>query len=297
MTGEEAFAELGKQGSFGRLRENQMLWKSGDPGDGVVMLVDGLLEVLHTDADGEEVVFRLIQPGGMVGEIAATDGQARSASVRAISDCQILRVPTPVFHDLIEERPELCRALLAAQLSRVRDLSRKLVDARHTASSDALTGLYNMGFFRERLQLELRRAREADDPVSLVIFDVDHFKGYNDHHGHEAGSQALAQVARVLKGAGRRCDVLARYGGEEFVALLYGTARGDAVRFAEAARAAVEATALAVGEGLPPARVTVSAGVASFPVDGSRSEALIESADRCLYRAKEEGRNRVVAAP
>jgi two-component system, cell cycle response regulator len=102
-------------------------------------------------------------------------------------------------------------------------------------------------------------------------------------------------VARILRATGRRGDILARYGGEEFVALLYGAAADEAARFAEAVREAVEAEPFAGGDRQPQGCVTLSAGVATYPSDARAAAALLEEADRRLYRAKEGGRNRVVA--
>src|SRR5258707_10669743 len=104
------------------------------------------------------------------------------------------------------------------------------------------TRLYNFGFFRERLAIEVDRAAQTGDLVSLVIFDIDHFKKYNDNNGHEEGNVALTTVADIIKATGRRGDIVARYGGEEFVALLYGATRGEAESFGEIVRHTVEGT-------------------------------------------------------
>jgi diguanylate cyclase (GGDEF)-like protein len=166
----------------------------------------------------------------------------------------------------------------------------------HRAITDTLTHLYNFGFFRERLDIEVDRARHTGDLVSLAMFDIDHFKHYNDIHGHQEGNGVLVRVAGILKGTGRRGDIVARYGGEEFVALLYGARREEAVRFAEAVRRGIETHDFPGGATQPMGRITLSAGVATFPLDASGDETLIKAADLNLYRAKETGRNRVLTA-
>jgi diguanylate cyclase (GGDEF)-like protein len=143
----------------------------------------------------------------------------------------------------------------------VRSLTGQVSRTHRRAITDTLTRLYNFGFFNERLELELERARATGDPVSVVLFDTDH---YNDTHGHQAGNAVLIRVAEILGATGRRGDVIARYGGEEFVALLYGASREEARRFAEAVRVAIEAAALVGGQTQPLGRVTVSGGVATF---------------------------------
>jgi len=230
----------------------------------------------------------------VVGEIA-TDGQGRSAAVRARTSCRILRAPGPEFQNVLRRRPDILEWLYWQQVKRVRSLTRQVTRTHQRAITDPLTRLYNFGFFRERLEIELERARETEDQVSLVIFDIDHFKQFNDSNGHQEGNVVLEGVARVMKETGRRGDVLARYGGEEFVGLLYGANREEAAHFAETVREAVQAHAFSGGEKQPEGRVTVSAGVATFPDDGGDSETLLEAADRNLYRAKEGGRNRVVS--
>jgi diguanylate cyclase (GGDEF)-like protein len=161
----------------------------------------------------------------------------------------------------------------------------------HRAITDPLTTLYNYGFFRERLALELERAHLTGDPVALAMFDIDHFKNYNDTHGHQEGNRVLQKVAELLRKTGRRGDVLARYGGEEFVALLYGATASDGWRFAEAFRSAVAAQVFPGESSQPLGRITVSGGVATFPLDAQDDIALIKAADARLYRAKESGRN------
>src|SRR5439155_8814057 len=124
-------------------------------------------------------------------------------------------------------------ALLLQQLQLVRSLTGQVTKTHRRAITDTMTRLYNVGFFTERLDLELDRARATGDPVSVVLFDVDHFKNYNDVHGHLEGNTALVQVAEILRATGRRGDVIARYGGEEFVVLLYGASVEEARRFGE----------------------------------------------------------------
>ncbi|HET7746194.1 MAG TPA: GGDEF domain-containing protein, partial [Vicinamibacteria bacterium] len=150
--------------------------------------------------------------------------------------------------------------------------------------------------FRERLEMEIARARATTDVVSLVIMDIDHFKHYNDTNGHPEGNVVLVTVAEIVRTAGRKADIMARYGGEEFVALLYGETRDEAVRYAERVRGVVESTVFPGGARQPGGRVTLSAGVGTFPGDAQDGDALIKAADAQLYRAKQAGRNRVCRA-
>ncbi len=164
-----------------------------------------------------------------------------------------------------------------------------------SARRDGLTGAYNKRYLQERFEAEFAFALRHRTPLSLLLFDLDHFKHVNDTYGHLAGDRVLREVARRVQADVRREDVFARYGGEEFAVLSLGTPLEGAVRFAERLRQRIAATPVD-HEGRPIA-VTVSIGVATGPGPhlGTPTE-LIEAADRALYRAKREGRNRVVAA-
>jgi diguanylate cyclase (GGDEF)-like protein len=271
-----------------------VLWKEGDPGDSVAFLREGTLEVVNEAAEAEEVVLRTVEAGAVVGEIS-TDGSNRSATVRARTPCLILKVPAPAFRQFARDEPEFLERLFWTQVDRVRSLTREVTRTHQKAITDALTRLYNHGFFRQRLEIELDRARETGDQVSLVIFDIDHFKKYNDTYGHEEGNEVLVGVAQIMKRIGRRGDIIARYGGEEFVALLYGANCEEARMFAENVRRAVEAHRFAEGKDRGARQVTISGGCATFPRPATDEEELIRLADEKLYQAKAQGRNRVVA--
>jgi diguanylate cyclase (GGDEF)-like protein len=162
---------------------------------------------------------------------------------------------------------------------------------------DDKTGLYTFREFRRRLHDEWQRAQRYGGPLSLVFLDLDHFKRVNDTLGHQAGDVVLREFAMLVAGGARANDVAARYGGEEFAVVLPHTDGAMAVRVAERVRRAV--TAFEFLDGEPRARVTVSAGVATYPspIDTIRSvDDLVRQADRALYRAKGLGRDRVVRA-
>jgi diguanylate cyclase (GGDEF)-like protein len=285
---------LERFGSEVRLTAGQFLWREGDAGDSVVLLQEGALEVVTDSPDGTIVVLRVLEPGAVLGEIACLDGRSRSAGIRARSDARVSRYPATSFRDLLHRRPDILEQLLLQQVETVRRLTAQVTRSHQRAITDTLTRLYNLGFFTERLGLEMERAEKTGDPLSVVMFDIDHFKHFNDTNGHQAGNDALVRVAQILKSSGRRGDIVARYGGEEFVVLLYGATRGEAGRFAEAVRRNVELTDFVGGSDQPLGRVTLSGGVACYPDDARELNSLIVVADGNLYRAKQLGRNRVV---
>ncbi|HVZ81520.1 MAG TPA: diguanylate cyclase [bacterium] len=167
--------------------------------------------------------------------------------------------------------------------------------ARQMAITDRLTGLYNFGYFLERLKEERLRADRYHRLLSLVLFDIDHFKKYNDTSGHPAGNEVLKRIATILKQEAREVDIVARYGGEELVVVLPETARKRAHDFAERVRQRVEETLFDHMRHQPMGKLTLSAGVATFPVDAGTEDDLIKKADQSLYQAKNHGRNRVVS--
>jgi diguanylate cyclase (GGDEF)-like protein len=196
----------------------------------------------------------------------------------------VARVGHPVVRrDSVLELRMLATALSAALVQR--DLLRRL---EHLSMSDALTGLGNRRAFDEALEAEMARARRAGGWMGVVILDVDHFKQFNDRHGHQAGDDALVTVARVLAQEARAEDRACRIGGEEFALLLPGADDVAAAAVAERVRRAVETAAA------EPANVTVSLGVAASR--GVDARGLLESADARLYVAKAAGRNRVVSS-
>lgn len=167
---------------------------------------------------------------------------------------------------------------------------------RAEAGTDPLTGLHNRRWFDEKARHEWQRRRSGDRNLAVLMMDIDQFKAYNDHYGHPRGDLALINVAHLVgQGCQREDDGAARYGGEEFVAILPGCDKASAERVAESIRRSVEETALPHEKG---ARgiVTISVGVASTSdTEADSIEALIAAADANLYKAKEAGRNQVVA--
>jgi diguanylate cyclase (GGDEF)-like protein len=184
---------------------------------------------------------------------------------------------------------------IAAQSAIAIENARLLRQTQVLATTDGLTELYNHRYFQERLASEIERYRRYRiKAVSLVLFDIDHFKQFNDRFGHRAGDAVLAEVARRIHAQARKVDICARYGGEEFVAILPESGKQGALAYARR-----------VSEGIQGApfswpgheeRITVSAGVASCPRDADSPAELVEAADRALYEAKRAGRNTIRGA-
>ncbi|MFZ9595732.1 MAG: diguanylate cyclase [Bdellovibrionia bacterium] len=164
------------------------------------------------------------------------------------------------------------------------------------AHTDSMTQIYNKGYLLEALEAEFKRAKALHTDLSVIFFDLDHFKKINDTYGHDGGDFVLKELTQLIRTTQiRPKDVFARYGGEEFVILLGNTALKFAVDLAERIRASIEAHAFIYeGKRIP---VTVSMGVAELRAGVEASSTLLKAADQALYVAKSQGRNRVESAP
>jgi diguanylate cyclase (GGDEF)-like protein len=170
------------------------------------------------------------------------------------------------------------------------ELNRRLLDMSNT---DALTGILNRRAFEEQYDDERERSLRGGQAFGLLLFDIDHFKGYNDLYGHVKGDEVLRRVAQVIRNEARRIDCVARYGGEEFVVLASGADANGLMSLGERIRANVQSAAIE-NHSAPMGVITVSGGAAlSGAAKGRDPRELIEIADRCLYQAKSSGRNQV----
>ena len=164
------------------------------------------------------------------------------------------------------------------------------VELERLSVTDPLTGLYNRLRMMEVLENEVRRSRRLRHPFAVLMADLDHFKKYNDAHGHPAGDVVLGRIGAIMREASRDVDFVARYGGEEFLLMMPETEIEGAVAVAQRIRQRIENEKLTEGS------ITVSIGVAAFPGNGDAAEALIAAADAALYDAKHAGGNRVMVA-
>jgi diguanylate cyclase (GGDEF)-like protein len=189
-----------------------------------------------------------------------------------------------------EQALQKANEALRSRLDEINALQSQL---NEQANRDPLTGLYNRRYLDDTLARELARCKREGQPLSLMLIDIDHFKRVNDTYGHPAGDEVLKAMAFMLDARARSADVACRYGGEEFLMLLPQMPLDVALQRAEQWRAEFAAATVAFGDFR--IQATLSVGIATYPGDGTSPELLIGNADRALYRAKQSGRNRVVA--
>jgi diguanylate cyclase (GGDEF)-like protein len=189
-----------------------------------------------------------------------------------------------------EEREKNLLGVVSTMTAVALNNTRSFESISFSASTDPLTKLYNIGYFKDRLQEELNRARRFQHSVSVTIIDLDKFKDFNDSFGHQAGDQLLIKLAKVFKDHFEDTDIIARYGGDEFIVMCPEIKKHDTARIVGNLLHDLEMYDFGGDAG---SKITFSAGISSFPDDGSTVSELVKSADEALYEAKGLGRNTV----
>lgn len=225
---------------------------------------------------------------------SALSAQAGELEAASDTDATLIQL-TALTRAMVKRTREIERAMQRSE-EQTRTLRHKLAAARRTAEHDHLTGLPNRRAFENRYEAEYRAARAEGEPLSVAFCDIDHFKRINDSHGHDAGDRVLKLVAENLARISNESCHVARHGGEEFVVLLRNRTTAEAYAMLDRLRAELADRRLVNrATDLPIGQVTFSAGIADVFASGNRRLAL-KAADEALYRAKQDGRYRIVIA-
>jgi diguanylate cyclase len=244
----------------------------------------------------DDVMMLLTDALGVSSSYDASLNGAREELSSAITREQVKAIAESLIKSTLEMR-EANKALeerLTLSKNEISNLQQSLEAIRAESLTDPLTGLGNRKYFDRMIDMAVQHALAHGEPLSLLMFDIDHFKSFNDSYGHLTGDQVLRLVGMSLKQTIKGQDITARYGGEEFAVVLPNTALRQALTVADHIRRAVMAKELkkkSTGEIL--GRVTISVGVSMLKPDDD-TDSLIERADACLYAAKRAGRNRVI---
>lgn len=280
-----------------RAPANTLLLSPRDPTDRVYVIVHGQVDISIGRQAGP--VIATLGPDQCIGEMSVIEGVPPSANVVTRTDCELVAIEGATLRHLLETSQVVPRNLLRMLARRVRkdnlilrhSLEQQAAAAQH-ARLDPLTGLFNRRWLDETLSDLVGQHQAQGRPLSLLMLDIDHFKTFNDTHGHLAGDQALIAVARTLQLHIRGGDQAARFGGEEFLIVLPDTAVSEARHIATRLRNAIRRTTVISHDDTPLPGVTVSIGLAEG-VKGDTTESLLARADAALYQAKHEGRNRL----
>ena len=263
------------------------------------IVLSGSLEVAPDAHSGDDSGTTRVRPGESVGEQAVLDDAVNLAAMTALEDSELLVIEPELVWQLIDRSNGLARNLLRLLSFRVRAANAQLKRRqkleefyRQLSLNDGLTGLYNRAWLNEMLPKLATRARQDGSPLSIVMIDLDHFKRFNDTHGHIAGDAALSAAAGVIRDSLRPSDFAVRYGGEELMAVLPDTPIGQAGMVAERLAERLRSAPVFLDMRLPLPHVTGSFGVATLGA-GSDEHELMAAADAALYRAKQAGRDRV----
>lgn len=282
------------------LPASQLLLSPEQFEDKMYVVLEGEVQV-QLDAEGERVVARL-GTGHCVGEMSVIETLPPSAYVVTVVPSRLLVIDGATLRTVLSYSSGVTQNLLRMVCRRVRKdnllLGRSLVERDELEAQawvDALTGLYNRHWFDQSLRVLVLHCRRRGAGLSLLMMDVDHFKRYNDSHGHLAGDIALSTVAQAVRAHLRPGDHAARYGGEEIAVLLPDAELEEASRVAERVLRAIRGQEIHDRDGRPLPCVTASVGIAQWRADETAA-ALIARADGALYQAKNAGRNQACIA-
>jgi diguanylate cyclase (GGDEF)-like protein/PAS domain S-box-containing protein len=210
-----------------------------------------------------------------------------ACSLKLSNESEVLQV---IAKNITQEKES--QRVLDAYMAELKTLNEKL---QLLSTTDELTQLNNIRRFKQRLQEEDERSRRYPNIYSVILFDVDNFKHYNDSHGHPAGDELLRTLGKILKEKTRATDFPARYGGEEFIILCPEVGCEDAINIAERYRKMIEAYPFNFAAEQPLGKVSVSIGVASWPEAGATPLDIVKAADQALYYSKKHGRNQTTS--
>jgi diguanylate cyclase (GGDEF)-like protein len=287
--------------------KGEVLFREGDDGNELFIVMSGAVASSIRLPDGGERQIAQFMTGNFFGEMSIFENAPRSATCSSLEKSMLLGLHEKDFYRMIEEYPDIATKIMYRMLNitaqRLRDTGEFLSDmvhwgeaARRRAITDELTGAYNRRFLDDALVSQIDLARNSARPLSLVMVDLDYFREINENYGHEAGDRCILEVVHVFNRLLRDSDILARFGGDEFTVLMPDTPWKTALEMTDRVRKNLEELDILGRYQGPVKKLTMSAGVASFPEHADEVKKLKEMADQALYRAKEDGRNRVVCA-
>jgi diguanylate cyclase (GGDEF)-like protein len=298
--GESDLASIAAEMGVRAYAAGQTLVREGDEGDELFIISKGTVTVSICCADGASLEVSTLRSGDFFGEMSVVERAPRSATCVALEDCELFSLSEADFESLMRAKPlvaaRLMRSMLEVQLSRLQSLGSLVAEmaqwgdeARARAVTDQATGLFNRRYYEDSFESLVSRSKVEGKPLSLAMFDLDHFGDLNREWGIAFGDELIVSMAGVFRGVFTERDILVRYGGDEFVFIFPGTGYEGAGSKCDALCEAVRRMRFPGKDGLA---VTCSLGYSTFPDRASSAAELIQAADKALYSAKEAGRDR-----
>jgi len=282
-----------------------VLFRQGDEGNELYIVRLGSVATSIGLPDGKSREIAVFKSGDFFGEMSIFENAPRSATCTAREKSELLVLHQRSIFRIIENHPTAAQKIMYRMLNittqRLRNTGDFLFDmvqwgdkARKRAITDEMTGVYNRRFLDDSLNQYVDEARKNGEPLVLVMVDLDYFRQINELYGHETGDSVIRDVVGVFKNHLKNPNIIARYGGDEFTFLIPGFGPKDALGICDSIRTDVEKLETLSRFDGAIKKVTTSQGLACFPESAGDVDSLKKKADSALYRAKEEGRNRVV---
>jgi diguanylate cyclase (GGDEF)-like protein len=282
-----------------------VLFRQGDEGNELYIVRLGSVATSIDLPDGKSREIAVFKSGDFFGEMSIFENAPRSATCTAREKSELLVLHQRSIFRIIENHPTAAQKIMYRMLNittqRLRNTGDFLFDmvqwgdkARKRAITDEMTGVYNRRFLDDSLNQYVDEARKNGEPLVLVMVDLDYFRQINELYGHETGDSVIRDVVGVFKNHLKNPNIIARYGGDEFTFLIPGFGPKDALGICDSIRTDVEKLETLSRFDGAIKKVTTSQGLACFPESAGDVDSLKKKADSALYRAKEEGRNRVV---
>jgi diguanylate cyclase (GGDEF)-like protein len=275
-----------------------VLIRQGEESPAIHFVLEGELSIALGAVDAEPIA--VMGAGETVGELGVITGEPATAFALAKTRVEVLSLDEEAFWELVQTSHPFAVNLIIKLAERMRRNTATIasnIDKRRlyerAAMFDGLTGIHNRRWLDETLHRMVERHERGGESLCLALIDIDHFKKFNDGHGHDAGDVVLSAVATAMAKNLRPTDLVARFGGEEFVILFPNTSAEQAQAAGERVRAVVEKTSVSMPDGKALPRVTISMGIATLKT-GEKPSELLKAADVAMYEAKQGGRNRIV---
>ena len=283
------------------------IFREGDEGNEMYIVVSGAVATTVSLPDGKTFEIATFGPGDFFGEMSVFEQAPRSATCTTREHSRLLSLHEREFFKFLTQHSESAIKIMYRMLNitagRLMNTGQFLTDmvqwgesARKRAITDEMTGLFNRRFLDDSIEAQFRIAQTEGRPMTVIMVDLDHFREINEAYGHNVGDEVILSVAPVFRNEMKSTDILARYGGDEFTFVCPDTDTDDAMKRARAICEQVRKLPLLEKWDGELKQVTTSQGLATFPRHAADLKTLREMADQALYRAKEQGRDRVVSA-